>query len=615
MTINISENFIGLKPSRFGGNIYDPSAPTYNLPLKTDILPIANDMVVPGFSRSTTGTVIDFEGVVHDCQIDEVRFSGARRVENLIASSEDIATDNWNTEQTAIVTSNTFLATSPFAARRQTISTEEGVRYILSFTAHVSEGARGTGFRFRHYNSASGNSTSIPLISSTPERYEIEILGRAGGGNCTFGIYDGNNSDWVTLNITDFQLEKVSGSQTEASEYVSNGVEDYPYHGVGVDGVKCFNTDRSGDLLTSIKGYLNEPESTNLVFHSENQGNWFNTGTSEELNVETAPNGTLTADKLQVTSTSNARFYCVGIALTGIHCYSICVKKGTATWFKSRFAINGSFGGVWFDLENGVVGTEDTGYSGSIEELSDGWYKCSICFECDGSLYYYGGSIIDGDNSLTSVLAENIYVWGAQVEESPFPTSYIKTEATTVTRTADSLTVDNSDRDVLPNSFCLAGTWTPFGAGDDYEDNDIRLFGSQDSSGETDELRTVADAYDYIPQTGGSIFELTKDDINPSIENKYAIQLFQDGSDVNAKIYKDGLEKLSETETQTLDHSNESLEIGSWAGAVFASNIKDISIYSREISDSELEQLTTTIYEVDENGDILFDENYEPLTL
>jgi hypothetical protein len=135
------------------------------------------------------------------------------------------------------------------------------------------------------------------------------------------------------------------------------------------------------------------------------------------------------------------------------------------------------------------------------------------------------------------------------------------------------------------------------GAGADYENADVRLFGSQDSRGASYEQRIAGSStennYYAIASSGGGYSAIFKDNINQSIFNKYAFQLIQDGSDVNAKIYKDGVQKLSETETQTLDHSNISLEIGSWAGTVFASNIKDIKIWDRELNDSLLRGATT----------------------
>jgi hypothetical protein len=107
-------------------------------------------------------------------------------------------------------------------------------------------------------------------------------------------------------------------------------------------------------------------------------------------------------------------------------------------------------------------------------------------------------------------------------------------------------------------------------------------------------MRTsIAANYGYTTSAGGGYFDIQSADINQSIQNKYAFQLIQDGANVNAKIYKDGVQKLSETETQTLDHSNISLEIGSWVGIVFASNIRDIKIWGKALNDSLLRGVTT----------------------
>lgn len=701
----------------------------YYLPLETNILPKIGS-IVPTFTRDTIGTVVDFEGVVHECQIDDARFQGARRVENLITNSEDMTAGGWTIEQTATITPTTFTALEQSAASKQNINTEEGVSYILSFTAYVAEGARGTGFYFRHFNSPTGARTEIPLITSTPTRYEVEILGRIGGGNCLVGIYDSNSSDWVTLNITDFQFEKVPDSQTEASEYVSDGVsvqlgseivsngtfdddsnwvisgeaeinsgsgrlysstgdlsiigqnlslvegksyllefdiigtpsgamkigsvyggtdiigflsgtgsysflfestgnyisftrtsgacdiridnvsvkEEY-YHGAGVDGVKYFNTDRDGNLLTDIKGYLNEPESTNLCLYSEDIENW-GTGSAVTYsnNEGIAPDGANTANLLVEMALDNVHFKSQACAVTSgeKYSFSVCLKKGagiTAPDIIQLTFSSGGFGSSQYANFNISTGEKLTvaGGSSTIEELYGGWYRLVFKATATSTTSTFAAVTFTNNNdSLGRVpvylgqTTSDVYVWGIQVEEEAFPTSYIKTEATTVTRTADSLIIDNSNRDVLPNSFCLVGTWTPLGVGGDYGLSDIRCFGSQDSRGSNNEIRSVGfSAYSYTVAGSGGYYSLLVDDINQLIENKYAFQLFQDGSDVNVKIYKDGVEKLSETETQTLDHSNESLEIGSLAGTVFASMIKDVKIYNKELFDSNLKRITT----------------------
>ena len=102
--------------------------------------------------------------------------------------------------------------------------------------------------------------------------------------------------------------------------------------------------------------------------------------------------------------------------------------------------------GVWFDLINGVIGTETAGTSGTMLNLGNGWFRCSVTSDATDALAYSYLRMVDG-NGLSSVTANGtsgVYIWGAQLEAQPFATSYIRTEGAAVSRSSDNLSLPAS---------------------------------------------------------------------------------------------------------------------------------------------------------------------------
>lgn len=92
---------------------------------------------------------------------------------------------------------------------------------------------------------------------------------------------------------------------------------------------------------------------------------------------------------------------------------------------------------VWFDLIKGVVSYQGSVWLGAdIQHVGDGWYRCRAWRSGTEQWCYFGMSpnneVIhyDGDGS------SGVYMWGFQVENKPYPTSF-----TTGTRAPESLRI------------------------------------------------------------------------------------------------------------------------------------------------------------------------------
>ena len=195
------------------------------------------------------------------------------------------------------------------------------------------------------------------------------------------------------------------------------------------------------DYLDSTDGVLlTEPQSTNLYVQSSSfVGNWQASNLNLTLSSVLSPNGIDYATKIEQTA-NYGNYYKGKTVISGSdYTHSIFAKKGNTDWIYLRpidFDVSAD-NKVWFDLNNGVVGT-DSASVGSIKDYGNGWYRCSVKFntttDLTGRVLGYNCNS-DGD-SVGSVGLTS-YIWGAQLEQKSYSTSIIPTSGSTVTRNQD----------------------------------------------------------------------------------------------------------------------------------------------------------------------------------
>ena len=280
----------------------------------------------------------------------------------------------------------------------------------------------------------SSSDTPMPTHSGPRDLMSVSLSAR--------GYSDGTEPEVLNLAASTFD-EMFTFTRASAATIIDI---DGTLREVGVDVPRLVEYDGAGGAL----GLLIEEARTNLITYSEQFDNaeWTQARLTVTANAVAAPDGTVTADKLvEDSGITNTKLLANGsistLAASTVSVISCFAKLADGDRFL-QVTVNDSSAsarnlGV-FDLS---TGTSDSvaGVATSVEAFPDGWFKCIAVFTSSASTNNLQLRITDSftttDSTYSGDGTSGIYVWGAQVEEGPFPTSYIPTAGTQVTRAVD----------------------------------------------------------------------------------------------------------------------------------------------------------------------------------
>ena len=358
-------------------------------------------------------------------------------------------------------------------------------------------------------------------------------------------------------------------------ESVASGVPrlDYPL----IDGV-----------VQDCPALLLEPSRGNAITYSEDfsDSSWNKNNVSITSNSIVSPDGSVNASLMTIIGGSSDQRVDKNVAYTGQNVFSVFAKANDSKWLSLRV---GAAANKWFDLENGVLGgsTITTDLDDSfIEYYGNGWYRCGIIFTNSSTLNtkIYPA---ENDRDITHT-SGSVYIWGAQAEAGSYPTSYIPTTSSTVTRNADecngagtSAEFNDSEGVLFAEISALEndGTIRRISINDNVFDNDRVLIGYSGTDnqiqGQSRTGTSTQAALDYtVPDA--------------TIPNKVAMKykandfaLWVNGFEVDTDISgtaPEGLIRLSFDRGATQD---------------FYGNTKQLMAFNEALTDSELEQVTS----------------------
>jgi hypothetical protein len=214
----------------------------------------------------------------------------------------------------------------------------------------------------------------------------------------------------------------------------------------------------------ACKGLLVEEARTNLLTYSQEFDNaaWSNVNGTVAANTSMAPDGTTTMDKWVVDNTMSSTSAYIGrsfskAASATTYSLSFFVKAAEVGGFRIYVrdaATSANFAIVTFNVTSGTIqtaaaagGTFTAASAPVPENYGGGIYRCSLKFTTGTETSISIGPLVLNEDG-TSFIGDGtsgLFVWGAQLEAGPFPTSYIPTTSAQVTRAADVASMTGSN--------------------------------------------------------------------------------------------------------------------------------------------------------------------------
>ena len=346
-------------------------------------------------------------------------------------------------------------------------------------------------------------------------------------------------------------------------------------------------------------GILIEEQRTNLLTYSSDFANaaWAKSASlSVTPNSTYSPDGGMATTKVVPPTSSAAHRLAKGLTtVAGSHVVSVTARQAGYSVLRVEVVTGGAPGAVHVSLVDGSYAYYGQGVMTGVwvSSTPGGFYRVSVAFTASAastSLYVYALPSMGSGNTFTGDGTSGIYIWGAQLEVGSFPTSYIPTESSQVTRAADVCSVNtlspwyNASEGTLFVEVVVAGS---------IADGSTTPLVSLDGGGTSDVYYLGRTATRY-PKFNSRKAGVQDSDLVyvAQIPNNVAFKMAAAIRTNDCATSVDG--GAPQTDTSVLIPAVTSMKLGNFVfGARLSGHLKAVRYYPRRLSNADLQTLTT----------------------
>ncbi|UYE97341.1 virion structural protein [Cyanophage S-TIM54] len=384
------------------------------------------------FTRASSGTFVGADGLIKTTPVNLIIYS--EQFDNSAWTKANGSTVNLNAvaapdgTNTGSIVNFSALNSRFFQTKTLTAGT-----YTLSVFLRVSSGSKA--LTMQVFNSTDGSQNKNITVTDSWQRFTHTVTVSGGASQ----LHPVRPDDLGDVYVWGAQLEEGS----TATDYIPTTST--------ISGAPRFEHEAStGESL----GLLIEEARTNEISNDITLTSPTTGVTLSEDTAVTNPDGTTGAIKITADAGNSVHTTQRNSNVTTTnHTFSIFVKKGNHRYIGLSQGGTSNNIHVVFDTDTKTItddGSKNNGtfVSSGFEEYANGWFRIHVVGFTQGTVlrvFLAQNAEQNGLKSWTATGNEFAYVWGLQREDGTFPTSYIPTSGSAVTRAADVAEITGAD--------------------------------------------------------------------------------------------------------------------------------------------------------------------------